>query len=363
MPDTFNVGANYAIKEIAADYMTMFSDQSDPMFSVLPIEAIDSAQVLWEIFDNTYGVMSLRGLDGSPNVIQPQGYQRYSMPAGYYGERCLINENEMTVGRAPGTPNEVYPVKDMISQRLKLLVQRACDSVRLTIATIGTTGRFSNRNATGAVVHTGAVTNFNLFAPSVPWTTAATATPIQDIIGWNTTLSLGTSSKWGSASKMYMSSPTLNAFMATAQILGTYKSSYGASPLGIKGVNDILGGYNLPQIEVYDEGYYPTLIDAANRTNFIRFLPAGKIFWAGTRPGGQKIGKFVMTRNAVNMKVESNNPDLSGAFGTGRSVPIGANMYTLLDYRQMPPLYTLDAGFNGGPKIEYPSAIAGVAAY
>jgi hypothetical protein len=62
----------------------------------------------------------------------------------------------------------------------------------------------------------------------------------------------------------------------------------------INQANAITAGQDAPRIVEYDEGYY-------NDSNvFTRYIPDNKVVVIGQRPGGQRIGEYVKTRNANN---------------------------------------------------------------
>ena len=100
----------------------------------------------------------------------------------------------------------------------------------------------------------------------------------------------------------------------------------------------------------YNAGYYSTITDAVNRTvaNFVRILPVKSLIWIGTRPKGQKVGRFALTRNIPLDLMKSGEHGLvenrsSKAFADG----IGISLYL---HNRLPFRYELDVWFNGGPR-------------
>jgi hypothetical protein len=358
--DVFNLSQNYEIDLIVAEYMYDAMD-GDALIELLPLAYQDADQVVWEQPENGYGLLSLRGLNGEPDVAPVTGFRRYAMSPGYYGERVVIDETEMTKARQPGTPNEAVDHEWLIGWRMQQETVKAFNQVRNIIAALLLTGKFLNRKPNGAVTHADSIAGFNSLSPATGWAASpSTATPIDDLLGWKNALQTGTSSRFGKGSKLLMQTGTLNDLFATAQIRTLFKIEYGNTPLGLDGVNAILAGFELPQIEVYDEGYYPDVASAAARTNFVRFLPAKSIIWAGVRPKGQTLGQFYFTRNLINRPPVGEVMDSREQAADLERMPWAEGIYTLLEYHRMPPKYVVDIGFNGGPAIRYPSAVAGI---
>lgn len=360
MADVFNLSQNYEIDLIVAEYMADVMD-GDPLLELLPLAYQDTDQVVWEQPENGYGLLSLRGLNGEPDVAPVTGFRRYAMAPGYYGERVVIDETEMTRARQPGTPNEAVDHEWLIGWRMQQETVKAFNQVRNIIANLLLYGKFLNRKANGAITHADSIAGYNSLSPAAGWAASpSTATPVDDLLGWKNTLQTGTSSRFGKESRLLMQTATLNDLFATTQLRTLFKIEYGNTPLGLDGVNTILAGFELPQIVVYDEGYFPTAADAANRTNFQRFLPPKAVIWAGARPRGQTLGQFYFTRNLVNRPPVGTAPDAPERAADTDRLPWAEGLYTLLEYHRMPPKYVIDIGFNGGPAIRYPSAVAGI---
>ena len=112
----------------------------------------------------------------------------------------------------------------------------------------------------------------------------------------------------------------------------------------------------------YKRGYFPTLDDAKNRENFTRLLPAGGMVWLGTRPKGQKLGKFVLTRNlGIDPPAGTKESPYRAAQPSAPGLKWMEGIAVLLEYYpKMPRRFELDIDFAGGPVVHFGSAAAGL---
>jgi Phage major capsid protein E len=364
MPQNFNLSQNFEIDLITAEQLLIESGK-DPMLALLPSKSIDSSIIKWDQPENGYGLLSERGRNGEPDVTKVSGFREYSMEPGYYGERTLIDENMQLLQREYGTPNEPISLDFLVNNAVMQLSSRLVQRIRFIVAQLLTQGKFFVLSRGNALKHADSIAGFNLLTPAVSWKTAATATPLDDLLMWQNILQTGTSSKFGTESQLLMSDQSVNDVFATSQIRDKFRLTYGSSIMGLdgdQGVNRLLNAFGLPKIVRYNEGYYPSeaLAIARGFNNFTKFLPQGQIIWAGTRPEGIPIGSFFFTRNLVNEDPEM-GPDWR-LDNTDVKNGLTPNVYTTLFRSPKPPVnYELDVGFNGGPAVRYPSAVAGIA--
>jgi hypothetical protein len=157
-------------------------------------------------------------------------------------------------------------------------------------------------------------------------------------------LSRGKGVSFGAAAKAFMNRTTANNMLANtnASDLGGRLAnifSTGAAVVPSIGVtNAILAGEDLPQIVVMDDGY---VTDAGS---FVNYIANGKVVVVGARPGGAPIADMALTRNANNEGVAP-GPYMFIKDRTGDTVP---------------PTIEVHSGWNGGPRLYYPSAIVNV---
>lgn len=358
MPSTFPITQNFSITDIVRDYMN-WAVKDDPIMKLMPLAFQDAYKVVWEQPDNYYGLMPLRGINGTPDVLLTPGSKRYAVDPGYYGSFDLIDEEKMDKERELGTANDARIFETLVNDAAQNQAVAFMNRVRLLICTLLTTGEFKIESRGGAKVHQYKVTDYNLASAATAWSNTSAGKPINDLMTIRDTLNLGTSSDFGEGSKMYMSPVLVTVMLKTDQIQSTLKNNYGATLMGLPALNQALKAYGLGEIVPYGESYATTA--GAARSAHTRFLGSTKFIWVAKRPEGQPFGEFVMTKNSINQAPESADVDhnvdpMTDADDWKRG------LYTLVSRLQpdVPPNYRVDVGFNGGPRINFPSAVAGI---
>jgi hypothetical protein len=310
--------------------------EDDPIFDEMPIESVDAHLLRWEQRDNYKGLQQVRGLNGEPPKVSRVGHKQYQMVPGAYGEFVELDELELTTRRQLGSFNEPIRLDDLVGEAQEQLQQREIDRLRLINWTLLTTGTFSVSTQQGQVAHTDTY-SIQTFTAGVAWATFATATPLANFRSVQL-LSRGFSVNFGGQAKAYMNRTTFNNMISNtnnADIAGRRVSGL-LTVLNLEEVNKVLAGEDLPQIVIYDRGYY----DESN--TFQLFIPNAVVVVVGARPNNEPVAAYRMTRNVNNE-----------GFGPGS--------YTLVEdsLNDMRPPRTLRVhrGHNGGPVIYFPSAI------
>lgn len=306
-----------------------------PIFDFFPLDTVDDWAISWEQLDAYRGLQQVRGINGAPPKIAKQGAKRFIMEPGVYGEFELIDERELTRRRQYGTLDQSIAISDLVMQAQDRLLQRRLDRIELIGWTLMATGTFAVAGPSGAILHTDSYTTQS-FSATVSWGAFATSTPLMDFRSVKL-LGRGKSVSFGADAEAYMNSGTANKFYSNTnsadlygrrtQGLGTYNSP--------SQINQLLLGDNLPQIVEYDETY---LDDSGT---YHLFIPDNKVIVVGRRPSDVPVGRYIMTRNA-------NNSDLSpGAYTR------------VIDRAEdtVPRSIEVHDGHNGGPALEYPSAV------
>jgi hypothetical protein len=339
------------------------SGAADPILAALPPSYSDFDQVKYDQYEDPYGLLPLRGLDAEPEVLQMPGYRTYQFAPGYFGATTQLRETEITSERQAGTVSDPIDVGDRLGTMMLYFSTMVVSRFRKTAADLLLTGKISITGQLGQKFQF-KMDNYNTLSPSVGWAAnPTTATPINDMLGWKATLQKGSSSKFDQSAVQLMNSFSLNDLFATTQIQSVYKSEFGATPIGLDGVNKILIGYDLPPIQVYDKGYFPTLADAKNRTfaNWQYVIPNKSIAWIGKRPKGQQIGQFQLTRHAGLVEAAGANRYPSLNVENESAAEIAKGLYVRAHYQnRMPHRYDIELGFNGCPVLWYGSATAGI---
>ncbi len=303
-------------------------------FDLLPTRDVDAHLLEWEQKDNYLGLQQVRGLNGEPSRVKQTGGKRYQMSPGIYGEYELLDELQLTTRRQWGSfSGGPIDVTDLVREAQDKLLQRRLDRIEKMIWDLVIAGTFSVADG-NTVLHTDSYTTQTASA-AVPWATVATATPLADFRAIQLK-SRGYSVNFGAQAKAYMNRSTMNALLSNTNQadlagrrtagLGTYQST--------EQVNTLLAMDDLPQLVVYDDGYYD------DASSFQLFIPNNKVAVIGARRDGDPIGEYRYTRNA-------NNPGMAP----------GPYMKVVDDPDEVPRSVAIHDGHNGGCVIYHPAAI------
>jgi hypothetical protein len=374
--DALNLTQNFNVDLVLPEVMwdEMSDTGTDPILAALPLVHEKEDLLLWDQYENGYGLLSGRGLGGTPDVTPAPGLRRYAVAPGYYGERAVLEETEMTKSRDPGTANLPAKPEERIAVMTQYQAEKSVNRVRQTSADLLRTGKFVNRSASGAVVHTDQIENYTAITAMPGYTLPKSgrvlgpswrsdpgnARPLTDLDYVKYELELGTSSEFGQDSELVVNPDVLIDLLNTRQVQEVYKGQYGASVSGPADLERLFLGRGLPKLVPYKKGYFPTLADAVARTNFTRILPSGGMVWLGVRPKGQKLGKFVLTRN-LGIDPPTGAKESPYKVAHRSELAWAEGIYILLEYiPKMPFRFELDVGLNGGPVVHFGSAAAGL---
>ncbi len=327
------------LTRISSDLIQVAS-LSDPILrDVFPIVKRNTAKLRWRVDDNNVGLMALRGLDGEPTRASVPGHKWYEESPGYFGEFMDVTETEMTERANDEDITRPINVNDLVADRQTTLTYRQTNRMRQMGWTLALTGTLSITLVSGAVGFTQQFTP-QAVTPSVLWSTSSTSTPLADLRALQPAYGKGTSTTFGATAKLWMNSETLNFLLSNtnANDLGGRRVEGGNTVNDKDGINRILLGQSLPEINIYDDGYKN---DAGT---FTYFIPTGKILVVGMRPNGEKPGEFQWTRNA-------NNPGFApGSYAFVKD-------YTSGPAQTVPPKIDVHQGFNGGTVIQRPTQL------
>ncbi len=377
MADSLNLTQNYNIDVVLPDLMfdEMSDTGSDPLLAALPLVHEKEDLLIWDQYENGYGLLSLRGLGGEPDIVPAPGVRKYAVAPGYYGERAVLEETEMTKAREPGSPNEPYNPTQRIGIMTQYQASKSVNRIRKTIADFLLTGKFTNVSASGSRVHTDQLENYNAITSMPGYTLPKTggvlgpswradpsnARPLTDLDRLKVEFEFGTDSEFGADSEVVANPLVLVDLMNTNQIQQVYKLEYGQTPNGIEDGNKLFQKRGLPKFVPYKKGYFPLITDAIARTNFTRIIADKSFIWLGTRPKGQKLGKFVLTRN-LGVDPPSGAGESPYKVGNATKYEWAEGIYILLEYiPKMPFRFELDVALSGGPVVHFGSAAAGLA--
>ena len=340
----FTFPTNAELREIAQDLLPRLAADR-PVFDFMPIEEPDAFLVMWEQEDSYTGLQQIRGLNGAPPKVSRVGLKRYQMQGGVYGEYIPLDETELTVRRQYGTFATPVDISDLVMRAQRQLLVRRLDRIETILWNLLTTGTFSVPGPAGAILHQDSF-SLQTFTASVPWSTAATATPLADLRAVQL-LARGHSVRFDRTAQLFVNQITANTILAntnSADLFGRRVSGL-ATVNSIPQLNELLTMDNLPNIVPYDMGYLADPATPGGTSTFNPFIANGTAVVIGKRTDGAPIGNFQMIRNA-------NNPDL------------GPGAYMKVIDRgeiEVPRAIEVHDGLSGGPAIWFPSAVVKMA--
>jgi hypothetical protein len=299
-----------------------------------PIVDDDADTLIWEQRDVYTGLQQVRGLGGQPQRVVRTGASRYMMEPGYYGEFEFIDERELTKRRPYGlTFDQPVDITDLVREAQDKLLERRLDRIEQICWTLLSTGTFSVAMY-NSVLHTDTFT-IRTFASGVPWATTATATPLADLRAIKL-MSRGYSVNFGTGATAYMNQTTMNALLSNTNPadLGGRRGSGLSTINGPDQLNQLIAMDGLPNLVVYDEGYYD------DSKVFQLFVPNNKVIVIGSRRDGDPVGQYRMTRNV-------NNANMAP----------GAYTKVVDDENTVPRSIAVHDGHNGGPVLFHPAAV------
>lgn len=327
------------LQAIEQQYLPVLT-ADNPFFSMFPFKNVPKAHLEWEQLDNYIGLQQPRGMNGAPSRVAKVGLKQYLMNPGVYGEFTVLDEEELTNRRAMGTFADAIGIYDLVRMGQDQLLTRRLMRQKKILVDLVVNGFFSVLDKNNVILHTDSYTQ-RVYTASVAWSTAATSTPLADFRAVKL-LKRGYSVSFGAGATAWMNQTQANRMLnnTNASDIGG-KRTGGFSGLGgntvnsLKDMNALLAADDLPQIKIWDEGYY------GDDGTFNLDIPNGTVIVEGKRLTGTPIGNFVYTRNV-------NNPD--GAPGPYMRVIDRME-------NQVPRTVEVHDGFNGGPAIYFPSAL------
>lgn len=367
MPETINFGQNFDIDLYPPDKIEKESGE-DALLKLAPPNYKNTSKIVYDIMDMGYGVTPLRGIEGDPETQSAPGFTQKVATPGYYGGVTVRTEKEMTEAREWGSPNAPIDVKKLAMWSLKNQTEAALYRMRFTLSELFRTGTYKNVNAAGSVTHGDTLEGYaarNVFSPSIGWALdPSLADPIADLLEWKATLQAGVGATFDEESVLLARDKTLNDLFNTSVMRDKFKIAYGNTPIGLRGVNEILKGYNLPQLVEYNAHRYRTKAAARDkdRTLIDYVIPHGSLIWGGNRADGAQSANFWFTRNLTRDAPDlggKNNPDYA-APNPNATQKWADGIVTLVEWQQMPPKLKTTLAFNGGPGVAYPSSFAGI---
>lgn len=338
MPLQFVYPDSTKLKAIEQDLLPVLEGQ-DPVFfnELFPTDEADTYKLEWEQMDNYFGLQQARGLDGQPSPVARTASNRFSTEPGIYGEYVQLDEQELTRRGERGRFEGVVKLDDLVMVEQQKLLQRRIDRQRWIGWTLVTTGQFVVPSPNGQYEHRDRYI-FQTRTASPGIQTVATSTPLQFLFGL-LTAGRGTSSQFGPGAKIYINGVTVQRLFANTNandLGGRFRVGGGNTLNAMEDLNGVLRSRGLPQLVMYDQGY----LTSPAASSFVPFIPNNVGVMVGQRPGNAPVGYYRMTQNMAN------------GFQPGAYTRV----LNTTD-REIPGKVEIHDGHNGGPIVEYPSAI------
>lgn len=317
---------------------------NSPLFTFFPFDSADSHLIEWEQKDNYTGTQQLRGYNGLPLNVSRIGSKRYRAEPGVYGEKIVLDEEELTTRRRRASyAGGPIRITDLVAEAQEQLLTRRINLIEKIGWNLLISGTFSVAHPNTGVTYTGSYTPPQL-TPNPLWSPAnkATATPLADMRTYRD-YGVGQSCSFGGNARQYMNSVTARSILANtnADDLGGVLMGGGNTVNSLNNVNEILIMNDIPRIEIYDGGY----LDDTGTWQY--FIPTGKVLVVGRRTSGVALGKYRYTRNI-------NSPN---------AAPAPYSRVIMLGEKEIPASIEVHDGHNGGPLIQFPGSVIVVNAY
>lgn len=306
-----------------------------PTFRFFPTTEDNRAwRIEWTQRDNYRGFQQLRGLNGEPSYVKQVGAKRFSAEPGVYGEYMTLDEKELTMRASVYNPGEPVDITDLVTEKQDILNAREIDLIEFLHWSVLLNGTFAILGPTGAYYTDTFPIQTITFSD---WSDLVNATPLADLRNL-ALLAEGKSVDFGPRATMFTNSVTFSylANNRNPADMGGVKMEYGRSVLGTADVNKIFVAQDLPQVEIYNEGY--------NRESdgaFVKWIANDIISIIGARTNGDRLGEYRMVRNV-------NNPGSRA----GRYEEVFDNLG-----KDVPRKIAVHRGHNGGMVVYYGSAI------
>lgn len=312
--------------------------EDDLIFRYIPIKTTDSSVVRFTQKDNFRGMMGARGMNGQAATIKAIGEKTFAYTPGRYSDVALIDEEILeTKGKIAEQTGQAQSVEEEVMERSMQIKHR--EIVRMKyLAWQAIQGTITVRDEKGAVVFSDSY-NVQTAASGTPWTTAATSTPVADLLAAKAAAEATNPGVSFGSGVIILSEKTFDSLLLNrneADLWGHIKGAGFNGPIGIEGVNQLMRKMGLPTFEIYENTYNYYVKDDGN---FAQFLANGKLVWLAARPRGTVVGKYLKTAHA----------NLKGK---------GGSYYMVKDKSDdVPASIEVHGGHNGGATIEYPGSI------
>jgi hypothetical protein len=322
---------------------------------ILPTRPSTAQRIEWDELDNEAGMTAAHKLGTEAKTNARPGSKTKSYEPMYFKEGEVIDERELLQARAYGTFGDTLNISELVGERNKAGMDK--DFIRQEWLIWQALQGSINVDELGVKLsETIAVQEFT---PVVAWNTLATAKPLTDCDAMK--LMFRGTGATSEGAIMYMNQTTLNKLLENQNdndIKGYRNSNFTNIQFSLTQLQPILKERGLPQIELYEGGYFD------KDGNWQLYIPDGKAIIVGNAGEGRKGGDFPLTPSLHRIV---NGRPTGGMFSfieVNGQPNIGMMTINLeqLGQKSNPKLEVFH-GFYGGPRIKFPRRIIKVNAF
>ena len=343
MPSQFELQGAVNVRKIAQVKLKRLAEGRLGL-ELFPLVKVNANVITYEQMGVFRGLMATRHQSGPAGRARLPGANAWTAPPGYYASTVVIDEPDILNRRELGSWDQWDDDGRQTAMASDLLTQQMLDRMEKNAFDLLFTGSYVVVDQAGTEAMRD-VYPIQQFTPGTAFSNRSASTPLDFIRTTVATLEAAGVSVDYRGGTLLMNRSTANEVVGNqnAADIGGKRLANGATANALEDVNALLLANDLPQIQIYNEGYYQ---EPEGTGPFTRFAPTGKIALVGKRTDGEPVGESNVTRAAQN---------------DGQA----ADWFLFVnDYRKaVPARIEVTGGFNGGPKAYHPEALAIINAF
>jgi hypothetical protein len=339
-PSQFELSGAVTIRRLAQRKLPRLMENRLGL-ELLPITKVNANVITYERLGVFRGLMASRHVSGPAGRTRLPGGESWSAPPGYYATTTVIGEQDMINRRELGSWTDWDGDAKQTGLASDQITQQMLDRMEKNVFDLLFTGGYVVRDQAGTETQR-TIYPVQEFTPVTAFSNRASSTPLAYLRDTIATLEAQGNSVDYRGGTLLCNRATANELVNNQNPadIGGKRLANGATPNALQDVNSLLMANDLPTIQIYNEGYHPEV------GGHELFLPNGKIALIGKRTDGEPIGESCVTRAGQNPNAA---PDW---------------FLFVRDFRQeVPCRVEVTGGFNGGPKLFYPEALARINAF
>lgn len=347
MSTIYRFPTNRSLDRVVQEY---FIDRSKFIGeSILPFQDEWTQRVEWDELDNEAGMTPPHNMGADPQIDNRPGSKTKSYEPIPFKGTDLIKENELLRARQMGTLGGVVDLSSLIGRRVRAREDKSFLRAEWC--------RWRALRGALNIAENGVVVNetfpIQTYDSVVDWDQRGTATPLAD---FNAVKLMFDGTGAGAEGALgYINQKTLNWVLenANAADLQQFRgSNFRNVAFSLKDMNVILTDRGVPNLALYNEGYYDR-----NKV-WRKFVEDGEVLVVGKRPADEKVGDFAMTPS---LHREQNGIPAPGFFSilevNGQSNAGMLEVSTSDLGASKNPKIEITGGVYGGPRIFFPRSV------